>query len=577
MPDGYRQDGHIDAGWWSTQIDAGIKFRERYAYEKSWPRWRQYYRGEWDPGVLPKNVFFPMLRSVVPRVYFRNPRVSIRPAIPGFINMAFAQVMHRLMNKLIEQNKLKKEMKRIVHDTFLCGSGFIKTGYGAKHTLGPVEPFEEAPLGKKGEAFEYDPNVIAGMPWAKRAGPGTVVLPDGTDRMEEARWIANHISRPKDDLMRDPRFKGKTDGITGHAYKGEPGKQRSNVEDVLEMVDLFEVRDRKFKRVFVYAPTGGARSPGSAQGGRELLLVDDDPLQERGFPFKQVVFNDDDEVCWGVPHAQILEPQQLEANDIRTQMMYHRRAALVKMLIARGTMTPAEKAKLLSEDPAALVEVDGNPDNVAKTLQTSYIPQDLISAESINSQDVRETLGFSRNEFGEFQSRRGDTSAEEARNVHASSEIRVDDMRDAMADLLEEVVREWMEMIFDLWTEEQLVDVVGPGGVPIWVSVNPSELRSGRYVVHIDADSPSPLGAEDREVIALNRYAVLKDNPQIDPTLLTKYLINEMGGVELDELLKAMPQAPGGGGGAPGGNPGQHTDMMGLAGQMQGAFGGGGQ
>jgi hypothetical protein len=344
------------------------------------------------------------------------------------------------------------------------------------------------------------------------------------------------------------------------------------------MVDLYEVRDRKFQKVFLFAPAGGAKHPGGAQGGRELMMVDEDPLQRRGFPFKQVVFNDDDLVCWGVPHAQILEPQQLEANEIRTQTMHHRRAALVKLLLERNAMTKEDQAKLVSEDVNAVIEVDGNPDRVAKVLQTSYIPNDLIQAESLNSQDVRETLGFSRNEFGEFQSRRGDTSAEEARNVHASSEIRVDDMRDAMADLLESVVREWMEMIFDFWGEEQVIDVIGPGGVSIWVSVNPRELKSGRYIVHIDPDSPATMSASDRENIAFARYNVLKDNPHVDPTLLTRYLINEMSGVEMDDLLKAMP--PPGMGGTPqlgaGQSPGQPTNPMGLASIMQGALGAGG-
>lgn len=575
MPEGYNGKA-IDIGWWSDQIRAGVKFRERYAYEQSWPRWRKYYRGEWTSGVLPKNVFFPMLRSVVPRVYFRNPQVSIRPAIPGFINMAFAQVTHRMMNKMIVQSGLKKEMKQIVHDTFLTGAGFMKLGYGAQYTPAPKESLEEAPIGKSGEAFEYDSKIIAGMPWGKRAQAGTIVMPDGTYRMDGARWIANHIRRPKDDLLRDTRFKN-VEGIVGTSYRGSPDEHAPNVEHTIEMVDLFEVRDRKFRKAFIFAPTGGARSPGSAQGGRELMMVDNDPLQERGFPFKQVTFNEDDEVCWGVPHAQILEPQQLEANEIRTQTMHHRRVALVKMLLERGAMTEDEKAKLLSEDAAAIVEVEGNPDRVAKPLQISYIPNDLIQAESLNSQDVRETLGFSRNEFGEFQSRRGDTSAEEARNVHASSEIRVDDMRDAMADLLEEVVREWMEIIFDFWTESQLIDVVGPGGVPVWVRVNPQELRSGRYKVHIDPDSPATMSAQDRENLAIQRYQLLSANPIIDPVMLTKYLINEMGGVELDDLMKSMP--PPGVGGTPqlgaGQNPGQPTSPLGLANILQGALGGG--
>jgi len=104
--------------WWETQINAGIEFRKRYAYEGRWPVWRAYYRGDWENYVLPVNYFFSLLRALVPRVYFKNPAVSITPAMPGLLNAVFAQILERVDNKLLRAMKVKQHIKKMVQDAF---------------------------------------------------------------------------------------------------------------------------------------------------------------------------------------------------------------------------------------------------------------------------------------------------------------------------------------------------------------------------------------------------------------------------------------------------------------------------
>ena len=40
-------------------------------------------QGERRKGILPSNVYFKMLRTLIPRVYYRNPSVSLTPKKPG--------------------------------------------------------------------------------------------------------------------------------------------------------------------------------------------------------------------------------------------------------------------------------------------------------------------------------------------------------------------------------------------------------------------------------------------------------------------------------------------------------------
>ena len=136
MSNGYIK-GKPDVTFWIQQINAGIAYRKKVAHEDSWSRWRKYYRGEWNSQILPTNLFFKTLRTIVPRVYFRNPSVSIQPAKPGPEQWAFAQLQERIDNKMIRKMKVKKQIKTMVQDAFLKGTAVGKLGFGAQFTPTP--------------------------------------------------------------------------------------------------------------------------------------------------------------------------------------------------------------------------------------------------------------------------------------------------------------------------------------------------------------------------------------------------------------------------------------------------------
>jgi len=556
MPDGYIK-GKPHLGWWLDQIRAGERFREDQAFQQKWKIWRKYSRGQWRSGTMPVNVFFTMLRATVPRVYFRDPAVSVRPAIPGYLNMAFAQLLNRIDNKLLRQINMKKVGKRMIHDAWMKGTGFGKLGFGGQYATTPsVGGVTEGPVGKRGELFEYHPFIQSNMPWFMRTDPGHVVLPDQSTCIEDARWIAHRITRPVDDAIRDPRLKN-TQELRSVRVEPETLEGGSRIEHRLDTAIMYEVRDRKFRRVFVFSPS---------QVGSNTCLLDQefDVLQDRRFPFFELVFNMDPDSFWGLPDAQILEPQQLELNEINTQIMKHRRLSLIKLLYQKGAISETELAKMMSEDVGAGVQVEDLAGIEAS--QVLQIPQDLIQAKTLVMQDIRDSMGFSRNQMGEFQSRRGDTSATEAEYVQQGSEIRVDERRDILADVVRDVVVEMNEIIFDHWNEDIIVDIVGPGGVPVWVQVNPAMLRHGRYNITVDPDSASARTRPEREQKAFVVYEQLKMNPLIDPVKLTQYLLTEIEGVEMDDLMRMMP--PPGAGGLRG-----VLNPMQLAGMMQQGMG----
>ena len=543
-----------DVGWWLSQVRGGIAFRKKYAHQEDWNRWRSYYRGKFPKGVLPVNLFFKMIRSTVPKIYFRDPSVSVYATKPTPEQAALAQLVERIDNKLIRTMNMKKEIKRMIQQTWMFGTSAGKLGFGGEFTPTPDVWETEAPehiTRSFKRRVEYSAGVTPNMPWFKAVHPGYLILPDGLDDFDNTPWVAMWIKRPIDDVRSDPRLKHTADlkPRTGPVPTTSVGGG-FNPGSRPDEVDLIEIRDRRTGKCAIISPNASGK----------VLYYEDDALQNNNrtniYP---LIFNPDDEIFWGVPDSVILDPQQHEINEIRTLQMKHRRLSILKLLYKVNSIEPAEVEKLLNGDVGAGVKIIGDLSDIER-FQTGDIPQALFMADQTIQGDVRDMLGFSRNQSGEYSGQKSHSAptAAEATIVQQASEIRIDERRDSVADLIVQVFEDTNPLIFEKWQDEQVVQVIGASGLPVWVAFKPAMLKAARYEMNIDPDSTLPETKEMRQGKAVQVYGLLKTNPLIDPQLLTKYLLRELHGVEYDNLMKAMQQAVAQG--APGSNPEQPMD-----------------
>jgi hypothetical protein len=530
MPQGWDSYGQPEEDWWIRQVQEGIAFRRKHAREPEWRKWRNWYRGEWPRGVLPTNVYFKMLRTLVPRVYYRNPSVSITPTLPGIEAMLLAKLLERSDNKLLDLMGVKGQMKRAVQLAIMFGTSVPMLGFGAQFTPTPEPLDTRAPEGRSKRyrnRVEYNSLVHPNAPWFLTAHPGDVVFPDKCATWEEARWICLTTRRSSHDLANDGRLKNNKDLPEGGKgsnliYDGGPGRM------VADGVRVWIIRDKKTGKVFCMAPDGG--------GGKKILACEDDALQiDGGLPAYPLVFNVDDEAIWGVPDSQIIGPQQTEINEIRSLIMRHRRAALVKMLYEEGMIEPDEIDKMTDDDVRAAIKVKNI--NGVRDLPAPQIPEALLTSEELVAQDVQEILGLGTNQFGEYAPGSADRSATEANIVNQATQIRVDERRDTCADLITAFVSDMNVVLMENWSEEQVEQVVGPAGVPIWIKFRPDMLREGHYVVKVDPDTALPQTKAIREQKAVQGYGLLSQNAFINKQALTEWLLNEMWGVDADSLM----------------------------------------
>lgn len=477
-------NGISEAQVWKDRILNGLRFQQKVGRSKEWARFKAYYRHEFSASTLPVNVMYSVLRSLTPQVVLRNPKVTVTPRKPGQLAELNARIVQKIDNWLLYELMTKRELKKMVADCFFSGTAIGFCGYDSyfgfdSNLADQSGQYSMTQFNKAGDRIEINKGVQPGMPWFQRSRPEDVVFPWGATDIESSDWVAMRVFRRVTDLQQDKKYTNTKD-LTGEAVpiRTYPdGGQIVEWKDAYQFspdpaarwVELWQIHDAKSGRVKALT-----------MASTQLLRDDVDEMQVDGLPAETLTFNPDPDYIYGVPDARIIEPQLLELMDIRTQAMKHRQVDILKALVKKGTLSAEEKQKLKSGDIGALIDVDteSNLRDCVVPLNpgVSGILNDLNAMGGVVQSDIREMVGFSRVLMGEYQGKTH-VSAAETDAVMQSLNIRMDERRDAVADVLTHVIRKFNEYIFTYWTADRVESIVGPDGAKWWLKFSGPQIK----------------------------------------------------------------------------------------------------
>ena len=500
--------------WWQNEIKAGEKERDEKIYKRRHEEWSRWYESNFTSETF-LNLIFPYVRSLVPRVYFRNPRIVVNPIYPGTEHLAL--ILEHIDNYLISRMNIKATFRKGVLEIPFKGTAVFKVGFGSEWMPPTITGETGQVIDSKGRKVEYNAYIEPDMPWVQRIHPEDFVVPEGTEDVHEAPWCAFRYFRPYADLKHDDRFKN-VDKLKARFYK-EIDKVTKREE---EWVELYEIHDAREQRIII-----------CGLEDEVVLYEEDDTLQVKGLPVVVLTFNDRIDSLWGVPDIKIFEAQQIEMNDIRVQESKHRRTLVAKILAEQGTIEEGEADRLISEDVGAVVTVK-EINKIQPFLLTN--PPQLWQEGEIVRADVREMMGFSRNAIGEYEQKTART-ATETMTVARALEIRNFERRDLAADALKEIVEKVNGLVFRFWTEDRVHRVVGPLGVPIWVQYN-GPMLEGDYLIEIDPEDAAPVSREEKLQRAMIAYKTLRGDNLVNPVALVRDVLSELMGLRGVEALQ---------------------------------------
>ena len=523
------------AATWTEKIKKADSFIEKYTTRKRWKDYKEYYRGNYTDDVLSVNRIFSVGRAMVPNTYFRSPKICITATRPEFV--WHARVVEAVDNWLIKELLLKETMKAAVLDAYWSGTAIIKVGYDSEFGYSPSQALDEnnatgTEFGRKdGERIEYRENVRAGMPWALVCNPEDIIVPAGYRTLSSMPWICHRIIRPLEDVKQDQKYKN-TKELAGTRMVNLTKAQRETFgkdQDEMMYAELFEVRDVRTKSIYVFC-----------EG--KTILSDLDATQIDGLPFIPIIFNPDPELFWGIPDIKQFEQQQLELNEIKTQERGHRMLALVKFLFKKGAITKDQKDLLLSGEIGPGVEIDDDNIATAVQLMQPHVPPDFGMLEKRIDENIRQIVGSSTNQQGDFSPYHGKTAAE-SMVVNQANELRSNERKDIIGDALVSIVRKWNQFIFKYWSDAKVAEITGPAGQQYWVEYTGEQL-TGEYFINLDPESGMPMSRGQRGQMTQELFKTLGGDQLIDQVKLRMMLLREFDMVnpEASSLLLQGPQ-----------------------------------
>lgn len=505
--------------YWQEQIKYATDYKTKFANENKWADYRKMYRGDWQKDVLPLNITFSAGRTIVPRAYFRNPRVFVQPTHPDF-ELA-ARIVEKIDNWLIKECLLKQTMRSAALHSYLSGTGPIKLGFDSEFGYLEGQAISESGetitqvAKKQARHIEYNTAIKPGMPWALPELPDNVIIPYGYKYANQLPWIDHRILRPLQDVLQDTKYRINRDkplqGTRATDLLPVSAQQNIGTAGEMQFCELHEIRDASNRTIMVLCED-------------QMLLSDLDALQVEGLPWEFVIFNEDPEHFWGIPDVRMIEGQQLELNEIKSQIQAHRAIALLKFIALKGALKPFDIKGLLSGDVGPYIEVEGEMLAAALTILQPHIPPDLYTASREVLSDIQETLRISANQMAAFKAGTPPT-AQETSEVSGSHSEDIDDRRDIVGDVLVNIIRKWNQMIFSLWKQERVMQIVGPEG-QTWVQYTGDQIK-GEYNLKVDVDTGFKVDRMVRMQAADKLFAQFNGDTTLDAMQLKKMVLGE--------------------------------------------------
>ncbi len=570
---------------WSLKVQRGEAFRKKIYTDHQWRRFEGYFRNKYpglkdNYGSLDRNqgsmtiqrdaILAREARKSIPRVIFGIPYINIKP-LAGRLPI-HAKVLERVINGILETILINQELSLGVLSAYQHGTSFIKLGYDSLYVPSYKEVltqgYSTGAFDKKGKRLEFKDTVYPGLPWATWQHPRNVILPEMIDTFSNARWIGFKYFRTVEDAQKDKRLSNTKD-LKPVGYRFEELDPLFSAElprypTVTDMALFTEIRDKETGMMYIFSEDHDK----ILYKGRDALM---DSLGGR-LPCHQIIFNQNTDWAYGTSDVETVEPELKELMDLRTQHVKIRRRQVGGLAVQKGRISPAEKARLVSGDVGAVVEIEGNLENAMKEIKFSK-GNEFMAEEQDLERRIRQQ--FAGSASGVHPSSR--RNKEEIGGAQQDALVDTNQRQAVIRQMVVEIAKDIANMVFSFWSEETVVDILAPITqhmpdpntgqlVPqdvtkqVWVKFKGKELIGNfDYSINPTSGRFQDQAQSKREAFEIIKF--FSQIPGINMPELVRQLADRFDGLDVDKLFLPLNQ------------PGEALGLgqaQGLIGQNQG-------
>lgn len=508
------------------------------------------------------NEIYPIIQYNLPSIFFRNPRVFLKPRNKTYIakkrnplsgvmeeieldSSKSASTQEAILNYVLGEIRFKQEVRKVLMDALLFKFGVLWHGY--KGNFGMTD---ERSLHIK------DENVFV-----KRLNPLRFLKDPAVNmsNLDEARWIARSFDYPLQDLYEDDRLdvdKKEIKGKIGYGDQVLTGDSKILPGDILVPTSrpLIDFADKDYKNqtgsrfveIFEVFLRPTPKEKRNGEKGKVILYTFEQtkelriskwPYKAEGWPAQILQFNELNDSQFGLADIDTYRQDADQKNAIiNLQLRNAQENSKVWVGLSKEGANEEDLDAVKQGDQTIVRFEGGNPrDKMFVASAGGQASSELYLIDQRIDKSLQDKSGVSDLKKGFIQS--GEESATSVKIRAAGGSARPSYRQDLMADFLKDSTHFLNQLLKQFFPVDKAVRIVG--SLDIEWSNNPTEQEvQADTDVEIDVISMLPENPE-QEIQQLNTVLTLMVQGLTDPTIRQK-LAQEGKTIELSPIIEQL-------------------------------------
>jgi len=476
------------------RVRASARWRDEMGYDSLWRRMNDLYRGKHWPrttasreDMISVNLAFSTVNVIAPSVSVNHPKVVVSATKPEDEDRA--AFVEAVVNYLWRHHDFKKPFRRAVKDFWedLFGEAVVETDMFAAERPDlasglPTDEEIEASIPATAMA------VVEDQPFVERISPFDMYVDPEATCMEDAKWVAQRITRRLEDAKTDKRYKASSrrrltaDSAMFPMYDSTERQEREEFLREEDRVVIYEFYDVVDNTMSVFSMTG------------EDFLVEPIPMPyASGQPFVMLRNYDVPDHFYPMGDLESIESLQLELDKTRSQMMNARKRYARKYLYHERSFGPEGREALESDQDGRLVPVvdENKPlsEVVVPMPQTPLSPE-IYNMSEIVEGDISTVSGVSEYARGQMPEIR--RTATEASIIADAGNARAADKLAIIEIGISHIARRVLQLMQQFMTGEAMARVTAGSGENLFVNYSRDDI-TGEYDFSVEGGSTQPI------------------------------------------------------------------------------------
>jgi len=533
-----------------SRLDYAQNFRKNQGYDNLWQRMVNLYRGRQYRGNatgdrLLVNISFSTINTIAPAISIGRPKIMVNPRNPDDGDKAI--VTEAIINYWWQHYGCQTEFQRAVKDYLIVGHGWLKTGYRfvEEEKLDNIQDTADEAIAPDEPTSEVESTFIIreDRPFLERVDPFDMYVDPDADNMNDARWIAQRVTRPLVDVKADERYNYTArQSVSATSYRDKTG----NIGAVGIGNDSTDTDDA-YANIFEYYDINTGEMCVFAESGDKFLIKPTKMPYVFGHPFYMLRNYDIPNFFYPMGELEAIEPLQHELNETRTQMMNHRKRYSRKWLALDSAFDDFGRQMLASDDDNVIVPVKGteNLANVVVPMPALINPPEFYNQTSLILSDIDRVSGVSEYQRGAIP----DTTrtAREASIIAEASNMRISEKLVSIENGIAQCASNLIMLAQQYLTGEATVRIAGTEASPVWLTFD-KDYISGEFDFTVEAGSTAPRNEAFRRDMALQLVSAIQPFAEaglVNLPRLAEYVLSIGFGIkDPQSFLQEAPPAP---------------------------------